>query len=63
MTISYAIDGAVQWTEGEPPYYDNGDFHSVDTTTLRNGTHQFTVTARAFDGSTATVTTTATVAN
>jgi probable HAF family extracellular repeat protein len=62
-TVKFSIDGVLRWTEGASPYYFNGDFNKLDTTTLTNGNHTFTVTATAADGTTATITATATVRN
>jgi hypothetical protein len=43
--VDFAIDGAVRWTDQVSPYTFNGDGNTLDTSTLADGSHTFTVTA------------------
>ncbi len=61
--VVFSIDGTARWTESWSPYVFNGDGQTLDTTTLSNGSHVFSVTATATSGATATATATATVSN
>lgn len=61
--VVFSIDGTPRWTEHYVPYYFGGDYGTLDTTTLADGSHSFTVTATAADGTSSQATATATVAN
>jgi hypothetical protein len=61
--VVFSIDGSAKWTENISPYVFNGDGNVLDTKTLSNGSHTFTVTAYMSDGSTASSSVTATVKN
>jgi hypothetical protein len=63
--VDFAIDGAVRSTVQASPYTFNGAGGAVDTTTLGNGSHTFTVTAYPTPGKGQNVSTsvTATVSN
>ena len=63
QSVDFYIDGVLKWTEHLSPYFFNGDDNTLDTSTLANGSHTFTVVATANDGTTATSQTTATVSN
>ena len=62
-SVDYYIDGVLRWTEHLSPYVFNGDGNTLNTSTLGNGSHTFTVIATATDGTTATSQTTTTVKN
>jgi hypothetical protein len=61
ITVTFAVDGVVRSTDSSNPYAYNGG-GTFDTSTLSDGSHTFTVTARTSSG-TATNTATATVQN
>jgi hypothetical protein len=61
--IEFSIDGALRWTDSTTPYVFDGDGNTLDTATLGNGNHTFSVKAYASDGATAVSSATATVAN
>ena len=63
QSVDFYIDGVLSWTEHLSPYFFNGDGNTLDTTTLANGSHTFTVLATANDGTTATSQTTDTTSN
>ena len=63
QAVDFYIDGVLKWSEHLSPYFFNGDDNTLDTSTLANGSHTFTVVATANDGTTATSQTTATVSN
>ncbi len=57
VSVTFAIDGHVQWTERGAPYYFNGDpYGTLDTRTLTNGVHVLTSTASTSDGRTGAAT-------
>ncbi|HXH98464.1 MAG TPA: hypothetical protein VNH40_14745, partial [Gaiellaceae bacterium] len=43
--VDFAIDGTTRWTEHHSPYTYGGDGNKLDTSTLADGPHTFTVTA------------------
>jgi hypothetical protein len=61
--VEFLIDGALKWTEGAAPYRYNGDTGTLDTRTLSDGTHTFTVRAFASTGQAYTSNSTMTIAN
>jgi hypothetical protein len=61
--VVFVIDGVPRWTEQAAPYVYGGDNATLDTAGLSDGQHTFTVYAFARDGSSATTSATATVAN
>ena len=61
--VNFAIDGAVKWTEHYAPYGYGGDAGQLDTTTLTNGKHQFTVTAYLVTGRSASTSISVKVSN
>jgi hypothetical protein len=48
--VDFFVDGVLRSTERHAPYVYGGDEGMLDTTALANGTHIFTVTAIAADG-------------
>lgn len=60
--VDFAIDGAVRWTDQVSPYTFNGDGSALDTSTLTNGSHTFTVTAYPTPGKGQSVSASATAA-
>jgi hypothetical protein len=48
--VTFAIDGAIRWTERAAPYRYNGDTGALDPGSLAAGSHTLTVTATATDG-------------
>jgi chitodextrinase len=61
--VDYYVDGTLKWTDSAAPYFYAGDGDALDTTTLPDGSHSFKVTAVYGDGTTASNTISATVAN
>jgi hypothetical protein len=43
--VEFFIDGVYRWREWMAPYTFNGDGHTLDTTTVANGTHVLSVVA------------------
>jgi hypothetical protein len=61
--VEFYIDGSPRWTENIAPYVFNGTGGTLDTTTLSDGNHIFSVKVYASDGSTTSATATAMVSN
>jgi hypothetical protein len=62
-SVEFSIDGSLKWTEKTSPYVFNGDNGMLDTAALSNGSHTFGVVARAKDGTTSSVSASATTSN
>ncbi len=62
-SVVFEIDGVAKWTEKQSPYTYGGNGQQLDTTTLGNGSHTFTVVGTAKGNLTATTSAAATVAN
>jgi len=62
-SVVFSIDGKALWTEHSPPYSFNDDTGKLDTKTLGNGTHTFSVKATSTSGQTATTSFQSKVAN
>jgi hypothetical protein len=61
--VDFSVDGTTKFTDSSAPFVFNGDGNALDTTTLADGSHTFRVLATYQDGTTATGSVTATVAN
>jgi hypothetical protein len=61
--VDFSVDGTNKFTDSSAPFVFNGDGNALDTTTLSDRSHTFTVTASYSDGTTAASSVTATVAN
>ena len=57
--VDFSVDGKLAWVERHPPYSYGYDGNYLVTSWLTPGTHQFTVTAIAKDGTRATASSTA----
>ena len=61
--IDFLIDGEPRWVERNGPYRFNGDWGTLDTTTLTNGPHTLGIRATSADGQVATASVVVSVQN
>ena len=61
--VEFYVDGSLKWTENLAPYVFNGDGNTLDTTTLSDGSHVFSVKATTSAGGVLGASAAATVAN
>jgi hypothetical protein len=61
--VSFYVDGALKWRDDAGPYVFGGDGNAFDTATLADGSHTFEVVAVYGDGTSASNTVAARVAN